>query len=127
MSRLRAVCSCAVVFAGLKLATDLFHTAYYGIPIAWSAAVVGAVVIAVTGSLGYLGGLILVRRGFSVRVTLIIAVFGYFVSYSVTRLLEGTIDTPWLFLASVFLVTMFVAARLGPKWQASMDLGPPES
>jgi len=79
------------------------------------------VVISVVGTLGFLSGILRARRGFGFRVITYIAIFGYFVPYSIVRLLESFIHGPWIFLISVYLVTMLVTLKLGPKWAQGTD------
>lgn len=118
---LRSLSSSAMMFACLKLATYLYHGTYYGVPLHWPTIVTNVLVISLVGTLGFLSGSLRVKQEFSFRVIVYIAIFGYFVPYSIVRLLESWLFGPWAFLVSVYLVTMLVTIKLGPRWAGSAN------
>ena len=111
-----SVVSCGAIFATLHLLANAYHALYHDVELLWAKVLMQTVLICTAGALGFLAGSVLLAQDFSVRTISIIAVFGYFVSYSITNLLGAAITSPWLFLISVFVVTAFVTVKIGPRW-----------
>lgn len=116
-----SLASCGALFAGLHLLVNIYHAAYYGTALSWAETVVGTLIVCVAGISGYLAGVIILARDFRTRTILFIAIFGYFVSYSVTNLLGSMITSPWVFVISVFVVTTLITMKIGPRWEGDSD------
>ena len=121
MPRLVSLASCGVLFSGLNLLIHIYHATYYGVELPWSIVVIGTLVVCVAGVLGYLVGAVKLARDFKLRTISFIAVFSYFVSYSITNLLASIVSSPWVFVMSVFVVTALITIKIGPRWQQSPD------
>ena len=106
----------AAMFAGLKLSADTYQAFYYGVGLDFAAAVLGAVVVAIAGTLGYLCGIWALGKRMSPRTVCFIAFLSYFVAYSLARLLSGVSESPLVFIAAILIVTFGVTFKLGPKW-----------
>lgn len=116
-----SLASCGVIFCGLNLLVNFYHATYYGVKLPWSVVVAGTLVVCIAGVLGYLVGAIKLERDFKLRTISFIAIFGYFVSYSVTSLLGSVVSSPWVFVASVFVVTALMTIKIGPRWERDPD------
>lgn len=121
MPQFASLASCGAVFAILHITVNIFHATYYAVAMSWPAIAVQTLIICVAGILGYLVGSMMLARDFSLRTISFIVIFGYFVSYSVTNLLGSIITSPWLFVLSVFVVTAFITAKIGPRWERVPD------
>lgn len=117
MSRLRALFSFAAIFAALQLGRSVYQAMYYGVELSWSSFVLGTLIVCAAGTLGYLTGSLMVGRDYHFRTIVFIALLGYFVSYSITHLLESVFTSPWVLMISLFAVTMAVTVKIGPKWE----------
>lgn len=116
MMKLGPVTTCAGVFFALKFATDLYHGSVYGVPMSLASLVVNALIIGVIGGLGFVSGALRLDRPPGSRVAVYIAIVGYFASYSLAYLLQSMLSASWTFLVGIYLVTLLVTLRLGPKW-----------
>ena len=121
MSRYPALFLCAAIFAALQFASSAYQAMYYAAELSWPSAILTALVVSTVGTLGYLAGLLVTGRDFRSRTIVYIVLLGYFVSYSLARLLESILPSPWVFVLGVFIVTMAVTAKIGPKWEESAD------
>ncbi|MDJ0955419.1 MAG: hypothetical protein QNI91_01095 [Arenicellales bacterium] len=121
MSRYPALFLCAAIFAALQLASNTYQAMYYAVELSWPSAILTALIVSGVGALGYLAGLLIAGRDFHSRTIVYIVLLGYFVSYSLTRLLESVFVSPWVFVFGVFIVTMAVTVKIGPKWEESVN------
>lgn len=119
MPRFRALILCAAIFAALQLLSSVYQAMYYTAELSWPSAILAALVVSGVGTLGYFTGLLVSGLNFHSRTIVYIVLLGYFVSYSLTRLLESVIASPWILVISVFVVTMAVTIKIGPKWEES--------
>lgn len=107
---------CGVSFAALHLLVNLYQAFYHNAALPWVAVSTGAAVVCAMGALGYLAGSLILARDFRPATISLIAVFGYFVSYSITTLLGSIIASPWVFVIIVLVVTAFITVKIGPRW-----------
>lgn len=105
------------IFALLHLLVNMYHAAYYGVEMPWSMIMIRVLIVGAGGGLGYLAGSVMLARDFKLKTLLFIAIFGYFVSYSIANLLGSMLPSPWLFVVSVPVVTAFITIKIGPKWE----------
>lgn len=119
MTRLTALACCAALFGALQLLTNVYHAFAYGIDWSWAGALSGAAFVSAIGTLGYFCGVLNLGRDFRFRTIVFVVILGYFVSYSVTYLLTSVIGSPWVYAVSVFVVTMLVTIKVGPRWEPS--------
>ena len=108
---------CAVTFALLKLLADTYQAFYYGAVLHLPSTLLGAIIVSLAGTLGYLSGTRVLGRQLPMRAVFFIAFLGYFVAYSVSRLLVSVTASPLLFIAGLFAITFLVTVRLGPRWE----------
>ena len=108
---------CAVTFALLKLLADTYQAIYYGAVLHLSSTFLGAIIVSLAGTLGYLSGTRILGRQLPMRAVFFIAFLAYFVAYSVSRLLVSVTASPLLFIAGLFVITFLVTVRLGPRWE----------
>ena len=119
--RLASLATCGAAFALLHVAVYVYRAMYYGAALSSPAIIVELLVVCAAGVLGYVLGCLILSRQFKTRTIWFIAIFGYFVSYSISNLLGSTIPSPWLFVVSMVVVTMFVTVKIGPRWEHERD------
>ena len=119
VSRWSAPWLCAATFTLLKLLADIFQAFYYGVGFHLSSVFLGAIIVSIAGTLGYLSGAWVLRRQLTIKAVLYTSFLAYFVSYSVSRLLSSLTTAPWLFLAGLVIITFVITVRLGPGWDRS--------
>ena len=121
MKKIPGLLLCVVIFTALQFVSSAYQAMYHATELSWPSAILTALVVSGVGTLGYLAGLLITGRDFHSRTIVYTALLGYFVSYSLTRLLESVLASPWVFVLSVFIVTMAVTVKIGPKWEESAD------
>ena len=119
MKKSYALLLCAAIFAALQLVSSVYQAMYYAAELSWPSTMLAVLVVSGVGTLGYLAGLLIAKTDFHSRTIVYIVLLGYFVSYSLTRLLESVLVSPWVLILGVFVVTAAVTVKIGPKWEES--------
>jgi len=96
---------------------DAYQAFYYGVALPLSSTILGAFIVSVAGTLGYLSGTWVLGKQLVARAVFFVAFLGYFVAYSVSRLLASVTTSPLLFIAGLFVITFLITIRLGPRWE----------
>jgi hypothetical protein len=110
---------CAATFAVLKLLADTYQAFYYGVALHPSSTLLGAFIVSVAGTMGYLSGTWMLGKQLPMRAVFFVSFLSYFVAYSVSRLLASVTTSPLLFIAGLFVITFLITVRLGPRWEQS--------
>ena len=120
MKKSSALLLCAAIFAALQLVSSVYQVMYYAAELSWPSTILAVLVVSGVGTFGYLTGLLMAKRDFHSRTIVYIVLLGYFVSYSLTRLMESVFVSPWVLILGVFFVTAAVTVKIGPKWEESI-------
>jgi hypothetical protein len=116
LSKTQNALVCALAFAAVKLAIDLYRASYHGVGLHLPSVLVGMTVVTVSGTIGHVLGLMALGKPLRPRAAVFIAVVSYFAAISLAHLLSSVVASHWMFLALLTATAFVVTVWIGPRW-----------